>query len=288
MDKNSHFNGTFPLVANMKTGRYFFEIIDAESLQYIVNDAVFFVEQYSKPVFKTEVKNTSKDVSSGEKIASNAQASYYFGGVMPNAKVSWAVRAQNYFFDPKDYSQYRFGTDTSLMDCRYWGVCNTSDETLLLSSKNLDSLGKSSFEYTLTLNQEKNIDQKDFEVSVAREKIVTFTSEVEDPNTGKTVSATDSTVVHVTDGYVGLKTPYWTEAKNPIRVTGVTLDINAQPKPKTAVKLEYIRQEWDSVKKTGVDSYGYNDYTLRKTLESTTEVTSETNGEWTNEYTPKQ
>ncbi len=69
VDTKSNFNGSVDLTLGMRTGRYSFEVLayndlaaDGTSGYYVVNDANFFVEQYTKPVFKTEVTSGKRDV----------------------------------------------------------------------------------------------------------------------------------------------------------------------------------------------------------------------------------
>jgi uncharacterized protein YfaS (alpha-2-macroglobulin family) len=69
VDGKSNFSGTLDLVQGMRTGRYSFEVVaynDSAAKEtdgyYVVNDASFFVEQYVKPVFRTEVTSGKREV----------------------------------------------------------------------------------------------------------------------------------------------------------------------------------------------------------------------------------
>jgi uncharacterized protein YfaS (alpha-2-macroglobulin family) len=68
VDTNSNFEGNFPLATDMNTGRYSFEVLAYNSGDmagdgsYVVNDGNFYVEQYSKPVFKTEVSGGKRNL----------------------------------------------------------------------------------------------------------------------------------------------------------------------------------------------------------------------------------
>lgn len=288
VNEDGNFSGDFSLPKEMKTGRHFFEITDKDTSNFLVNDAVFFVEQYSKPIFKTTTKNSSTHALSGDGITANVEASYYFGGALPGAEVRWTVRSQNYFFDPKNYSQYQFGTDSDLMNCRYWGACSTFDMLLTSSRGTLDDSGIASYAYTPEFLVEEDSNVPAYEKSLPKEKIISFTAEVVDPNTGKTVQSTDSTIFHLTDGYIGINSSYWTAKGDSMKTTGIVLDQNADPKPRSKVTVEYIRSEWLLANKTGVDGYGYDNYTRKKTLTQTVQVSSDEAGEWRNEWTPKE
>jgi hypothetical protein len=61
-----------------------------------------------------------------------------------------------------------------------------------------------------------------------QEKIYTYSVEVTDTETRKTVKQSTNVIVHATDGYVGIKVPYWNTQKTGIPVEGVVLDANAK------------------------------------------------------------
>jgi uncharacterized protein YfaS (alpha-2-macroglobulin family) len=85
VDAHSNFEGSFPLTTGMNTGRYSFEIMAYAAKttdgfgSYVVNDGNFYVEQYSKPAFKTEVTGGQRHQYEGDVIESTATATYYFG-----------------------------------------------------------------------------------------------------------------------------------------------------------------------------------------------------------------
>lgn len=89
-----------------------------------------------------------------------------------------------------------------------------------------------------------------------------------------------STVLHTTDGYVGLKTPYWIGKDDEIDVRGVVLDYDAKPLSGKSVTIDLIKQEWKDIKKQGVDGVFYNEYGLEETKEDSFSVSSDGNGEW--------
>jgi len=68
IDVNSNFEGSFPLSSDMNTGRYSFEVLAYNSGDiagdgsYVINDGNFYVEQYNKPVFKTEVSGGKRNL----------------------------------------------------------------------------------------------------------------------------------------------------------------------------------------------------------------------------------
>lgn len=81
------------------------------------------------------------------------------------------------------------------------------------------------------------------------EKIYSYTFEVTDPDTGKTVADTVSQILHTTDAYVGIRTPYWNTSGEDIWVDGVILDHAARGLANKEATLELWKSEWKEVKK---------------------------------------
>jgi uncharacterized protein YfaS (alpha-2-macroglobulin family) len=173
------------------------------------------------------------------------------------------------------------------MECRYWGNCRNNDEYIGSFENYLDSTGTNVVKYTAELPKPEE------EAGVAvvgtpnakKERLVTFVAEVTDPNTGKVIAGSDSHIVHVTDGYVGVASPYWVDKGAKIPVSGVTLDVDSKVRS-AKVKLELIQLQWNKVKKLGVDGVYYDEYEQKKTLEATETVTSSADGKFKTELTP--
>lgn len=278
-DKNSNFAGSFELPKGMKTGRYDFEITSqakaGEETLYVYNDGHFFVEQYVKPVFKVSASETARDVLPKEKISVPFSAEYYFGGAVSMAKYSVGVMTQNYFFDPKEYSAFRFGTASSNYDCVYWGYCNNSDQFVETVAGKLDANGRSTLSY-----------QMPELASGGEEKLYNFNIETTDPDTGKSVTQTVTKVLHLTDANIGIRSPYWVNKGDPIKVDGVILDHTAKPLSGKSAKVEFVRREWKEVKKLGIDGTYYSENEMVETVEKTVSATTDSEGMYRAEYPP--
>ncbi len=157
--------------------------------------------------------------------------------------------------------------------------------------KVLDAGGQNTIEQVFALAEPDNSippNQPDYLVQPSKERLVSFVAEVTDPNTAKVVAGLSTNVVHITDGYVGVNSAYWVDKNAKVKASGIVLDLDAQPKSGAKVKAQLIHQEWNSVKKLGVDGIFYNEYELQKTLETTETMTSSKDGRFNLEFTPKQ
>ncbi len=280
LDAASNFRFEFDLPKEAKSGKYAFEAF-ADTGDFVVTDANFHVEAYSKPVFRTTVSDEGKrDVLPGEKMSVPFESEYYFGGKVPNAEYRVLAHSQKYFFNPKDFLEYRFGTDASSFNCLYWGACSYSDtlEDAKLGRTDGNGRGIVSYEFPKTDAGTGTWENP--------EKIYTFSVEVTDPDTGKTVTQAFSKVAHATDAYVGIRTPYWTSKGQPIKAEGVALSHDGAPVSGKRATFAFVRTEWKEVKKQGIDGAFYGEYERSETVEKEIEATSDSEGRLRAEYLP--
>ncbi len=193
------------------------------------------------------------------------------------AEYSVRVMSQNYFFDPREHSAYRFGTASSNYDCVYWGYCYYSDQFVLNLSGKLDANGRGILEYEMP-----EFGPED------GEKLYSFHIETTDPDTGKTVNQTVTKVLHRTDANVGIRSPYWVNKGDPIPAEGIVLDHSAKPLANKSVRVEFVRREWKEVKKLGIDGTYYSENETVETVEKTLSATSDSEGKFRAEYRPQK
>ena len=199
LDGNSNFSGSFVLPEEVVLGEFSMNIHVKES--WVKGSTSFRVEEYIKPTFKVSAKAKKADLLPGEKSEIELNASYYFGGGMLGAKGEWYVLSQNYFFDPKGYWEYQFGSYDDYFSCMRWGDCRYGDSYYTNGNFFTDAKGN----YTL---------QHTFPKDAAMEQIYTFSILVQDPDTQKTVQQQESVILHTTDGYVGVKSNYRIDQKS--------------------------------------------------------------------------
>lgn len=158
------------------------------------NNGEFDVLAYKKPTFKVNIATEKPDVSIGDKAGISANAEYYFGGRLVGADYNYSVLTQSYFFDAKDFRDYQFGKGSNYFDCVYWGSCSFGDNLVTTATGRLDNAGeaKITYEYPKTNDADNTVG----------EKIYSYTLEITDPDTSKTVSNQASQILHTTDAYV--------------------------------------------------------------------------------------
>lgn len=264
VDNNSNFNAEFIIPKDVSLWQFSFKFTSWE--KSFKNDAYFYIEEYKKNDFKIDVEWLKKDYILWESTNLEVSPTYYFGWKLINTNWKYSVLTQNYFFDPKEHSEYQFGEGFKYFDCIYWWYCDYNDDLSDTSDFKIDSRWLANIKYNFPSKQED------------WEKIHTFNIEVEDKDTKKTVNKSVSTIIHSTDSYVWLKASYWNDPKSGINSNFIVLDYDGKPLALKNVKVVVSKLEWKEVKKQWIDWYYYNDFSLEKTKEQDFDVT--TNSQW--------
>lgn len=270
IDKNSNFSTHFQIPKESTLGMFEFQFFpdtlkNGWNEMPIYSYGNFFIEEYKKPTFKIDITSPNTDLIEGMKADFSLEPKYYFWGKITNTQGKMTLLKQNYFFDGKEFSDFQFWNGSEYFDCVYWGYCNYNDGFVEEKSFKIDENGKYHFEYDFTWDE-------------SAEKIYNFQFEITDPNTQKPVTKSVSKVLHSTDGYVGLKVPYFHTLSSGISLEAITLDHNAKIKANTPLTLEIIKRDWKNVKKLWVDGIYYNDYALKESKVASANL--KTNSQW--------
>lgn len=264
LDNNSNFNTSFIIPKESPLWEFSFRFTTPNE-EYYKNDAHFYIEEYRKPDFKIDLEWIKTDYNLWEKTQIEVLPKYYFWWNLVSTNWQWSLLTQNYFFDAKGYNNYQFWEWYEYFDCVYWGYCSYEDNLSQVKDFVVDSNGKWSFSYTFPQKEED------------AEKIYTFNVEVTDKDTKKTVNKSVSTILHTTDSYVWLQTPYWNDKKVWIKWEFIVLDYDANPVVNKDIKVELIKREWKEVKKQWVDWVYYSEYALEEKKEQTINLKTDKN-----------
>lgn len=247
-DKNWNIAWEFVLPKDIKLGMYQFQ-----SDWTVVINMPIDLQEYKKPLFKTDVTIDKTDYQMWEQITAEIGASYYFWWKITSAKGNYSIQRQIYFFDAKDYSDYQFGNWYEYFSCIYRWECRNGDQWIKDENFSIDGNWKWILKYT-TPNSDTGY-----------EYIYTFNVNIIDPQTSNVVNKSKSTVIHQTDWYVGLKMPYRTSLEKWIDFEWVVLDRNATPKSDSRVEVKITKRDRQAVKKQSVNGIFFTDYELKET-----------------------
>ncbi len=267
-------NGQTELSPAARLGGYSIELaVGPESERDTIANAYFQVSAYRKPEFQAEVVTDKPEYRQGETIHATASASYYFGGPVADADVTWRLVSDDYFFSPKDVEGWWEFIDYDLIEDRY---NDAQGEVTSSGQGKTDADGRFSFEVPADISE--------YPLSQV------FTLDVEVTDTShQVVAMRTSAVVHKSDLYVGLQArDYVGERGKPVGFNILALTPESKPVPSQAVDLAFYQRTWYSVREKLEDGgfYWTSHYTDTLVAEST--VTTDAAGEAAAEFIPKE
>ena len=259
------FNGTFNLSDKARLGRYnlYAETVAQEFPQRFYHH--FFVEEYKKPKFKVELLSPKTDYQLSETIPVDIQANYYFGGAIQEGKVSWTLMREPYIFNRfrgEDY--YSFGVFRHF-HC-FWFECRSETNIVAEGEGMLDQNGR--------LHLDLPTDQESEE---GQSYLYTLNAEVENKD-GEFVSNRETFIVHQGSYYIGLSVRnYLIKPKEEVQLKVITVSPEAEIVSGKHITLEIYKEEWNTVKKQGVDGAFYDEsvreltFVKKKTITTSSE-----------------
>lgn len=215
---------------------------------------VFYVEEYRKPEYKMDIKFSKAEFNDKDVLSADILGQYFFGAPLSKAKLTWGIRAQNYYFDEYKGEWYSFNDYDTFKQC-YFG-CPYVDREIAAGDGTLDVAGK------FSVSQKVDLSTKDADGKVKApdsSKIYTLYTTAQDKN-NQTVAASKEVIVHRGEYYVGVKNDKYVVSKGekmPIRV--ITVDHKGNPVGGKSIKLELNKIDWKYVKKRNVDGAFYWD-----------------------------
>jgi uncharacterized protein YfaS (alpha-2-macroglobulin family) len=196
----------------------------------------FRVEAFKPVEFEVHLRSAQEEYIFGNTYDAEVRASYLYGGAMASQKVSWHLRLNPAFFNPKGHEDFIFGNQIDR-----WERYGQEDSRLLSSGESiLDKDGKLKISAKLLPEGEKN--------SV----FASLEATVQGPSR-RSLSNRIQTLVHQGEYYIGLKpsTTFLPKGEGmAVRVIAVKSDGQIEPKQK--IRLKLIQREWHSVRKSGI------------------------------------
>jgi len=273
INSNGSFNGKLDLDEEAETGRYYL------SANYENNyfSRIFWVEEYRKPEFKVEVISKKTDFVNHNNFKAEIQGSYYFGGALPDAPVSWTLSSDNYFFDQYEGEWYNFSAnDNNYGGCGWWNDCEPEENIVDSGDGKLNQNGKLKIDLPIDLANKK------------MSQLYTLTATVTDLN-NQQVSNQQTFIIHKGNYYVGIKNEdYVSQINDKTTFKILTVDSAGEPLKNKLVSVDFYKREWNSVKKEGIDGSFYWENEAEDTLVSSEKTSTDNNGKATIGFTPKE
>jgi uncharacterized protein YfaS (alpha-2-macroglobulin family) len=229
------FTGTFKLDREAELGTY------SILARYAPGDEPFAslsfrVAEYHKPEFQVNASPDQPDVLKGERVNFELNATYYSGGSLNEADVSWYVESAPYDFNPSsDYNQYSF-EDWDRDSYWYWEGGN-SRSVIAEGQAVTDETGHLLIEQKTDLGESKTSQQFNFNANVT-------------DVAGNLVSGGTSVVVHQSEYYAGIRSERYIGTQGEAQpFSVVVLDWDSTPIAGQTVTVQFVERRWYSVQK---------------------------------------
>ncbi|MBC7233816.1 MAG: Ig-like domain-containing protein [Chloroflexi bacterium] len=232
----------------------------------------FQVAEYRKPEFVVTVTPDRDEYVQGDQITVDIAASYYFGGPVANAKVTWRLMSQDYYFNWTGKERYDF------TDADY------------------ESRGKQTF-YGELLSEGKGITNSDghlilkIPADIATRKnsqVFTIEASVTDPS-NQEVSGRNSAIVHKGFFYIGLAPlEYIGSVGRESKIKAITVNPKSEPVANVPLTVVFLEQKWYNVQTQAADGRFYWEWKLEETPVYTTTATTDAAGTAIISFTPEK
>lgn len=243
---------------------------DFDQPQMRFYNSVFLVSEYRRPEFQVTVTPSASEVLQGDTIDVTVEASYFFGGSVGGAKVSWTAVSQNYFFD-----RYKGAGYYSWNDADYFApTAGGGSEVLASGEGQTDAQGR--FKITLPAKLDEKTGSQRFNI----EANVTDLSD-------QVVSNRVEVIVHQGRYYIGIApVDYVGSAGRDMAFNLRTVDWQGDPFANQSLDVVYYKRDWFSVQQK--DDFGniYWTSSFSDTAVFTTTAATNERGEGTTSFTP--
>ncbi|MFN8458124.1 MAG: Ig-like domain-containing protein [Anaerolineae bacterium] len=268
------FNGEVKLEEGAALGAYVIGI-DFNS-QYF--EQYFQVAAYRAPEFQVTVEPARTELLRGQDVEATINTTYFFGGPLANAKVSWNVLAESFRFDPAQLGSYSFDDSDDpyvCFDC-WWWYRDVTPQTVMSGNGVSDASGK----INLTLDSQELSSAL---ASGSYRLIIEATATGPD---NQVISGRASVIWHKGGYYIGLSPQeHVADAGKETAVNLVAVDWTAQRLPDKELDVQILRYEWVN---TFVEEGGGGYWTseTKKELIDQFTVTTDAQGEAVARFTP--
>ncbi len=230
-------SGDLPLDENAPLGFYTFWVEGAE----LLNPATVLVTAYRKPEFEITVTADPPEVVAGETVLVTAQARYFFGAPVANARVEYVILDEPYTFTwscpQPPCPPYAFDD----VDWWTWRPFPEPGLPLTRGSGVTDAEGRFTLTLPATLKPDQGSRRWTVEVTVY-------------DVSGQTISGRTHVVVHRAGVYPGVAPErYVTRVGDPVTAHVILLDRQGQPVSDGELTFIAYRQIWHNVRKKDAD-----------------------------------
>ena len=219
------FSAELTLPDDAPTGTYLVDLAAATGRH--ITSTRFTVAEFRVPEFEVEVEIEDSDYVSGESMATEARATFFFGGPVKDAPLSWTAQSIPTAIRVEGYEDYSF----SHLD--YWSYWYAWPELRSQGESRTDAEGIARFEVPARLGAAEGTHE------------FTVSATVTDQN-AQAIAASATVTVHPATWYAGIKPDsYIATAGEPETIHLVTVDYRRTIAPERPVTVRIYKRTWE-------------------------------------------
>jgi uncharacterized protein YfaS (alpha-2-macroglobulin family) len=272
------FSSQFKLADGAGLGYYYLAVVlpgaTSDTNRVTLGSVSFTVAEYRKPEFQVNVASPVTETVQGTTFPVSLQASYFFGGGVPNAAVHWTVLADDYYFQYQGQGYYDF-YDFDYSAGQSAVTYGTYGEVISEKDGLTDAQGNAS------LNVPADLSKRGFS------RLFTVEATVTDVD-GRQVSGRVQVVVHQGRYYIGVRPDqYVAQAGQPVSVSLLTVDWASNPSANQKLHVVYNDHQWNCALETDPNTNNNSwTCTVKDTPVATDDVTTDDKGVAKSSFSP--
>lgn len=276
LNENGTVNGQVELAPTAVTGYYYLEARLPVTDRTIYGGVGFQVASYRRPEFQIELTSDQPEYVQGDTVSLTLNASYFSGGALANAPVTWRLIAEPYTFFWADAPEDRF------FSFNPYDPEQTEDNPFLGVYIGLLEEGSGTTDAAGNFVIEVPADLQD----ALQSQLWAFDVTVQSP-TNQFVSGRTAVPVHRGEFYIGLSSQENVViVGEPSTVDLVTITPTGEPYPAAELTVIVYEYSWNSVYSRAADGSYFWETSVARTPVITTTATSDRQGSAQIEWTP--
>lgn len=233
------------------------------------------VAEFRVPEFSVTVTPEQDEIIGGDPLRAVINSTYFSGGAVSNAPVTWTAMAVQATFPYRGPGRYSFSDTPYFFSYEYdyyYGYKGYYSRTLASGSGITDASGNLLVEIPNTAPEGPYPERVTIEATINDES-------------GQYISGRTTLLIHPGEVYVGIRTDqYFGEAEKPFTAEVITVNPQSETVPNQKVTLTLIEKRWEREPIEG--QFGQYNWTQRDIEVETVDVTTDENGVASHEFTP--
>ncbi len=274
LDEFGTFSGVFKLSDSASTGYYSINV-ETDANGNFQSYLGFLVAEYHKPEFLVNVTTDKPEVVQGSTINATIESTFYFGGPVSNADVSWTLLTANSYFqyDGPGYYDFSDFDYTSGEGAPSYGAFG---EVIASGTGKTDAQGH------LRLQVPADIGKR------TSSQIFTLEATITDVS-GQEVSGRTEVKVHQGDFYLGIgPDEFVAQTGQDSKFNVIALDWHGQPSPNRQVDVAFFQHDWKCAQEKDQFDNAVWTCTAKDTQVATDSVTTDKDGKAVTSFKPDQ